>query len=573
MTAIRKRLGDFLAILFLVVVAAAVAVYVLHNQRLRFPLIQEKTLQVNAEFSTAQAVTPGQGQTVRVAGVQIGDIGKVTLNQGRAIVRMDIDPQYKNGFVRQDATALLRPKTGLKDMFIELNPGTQRAPPAKDGFTIPVNNTLPDVNPDEVLASLDADTRNYLKLLINGAGEGLNGRGGDLQNVFERFEPTYRDLGRFTGALSQRRENLRHLVHSLQVLNTELASSGRDISELVDTSAVVFRTLASEQQNIRAALRGFPPALRQTTTTLGKVERFAGVLRPTADRLRPAVRSIAPANEATKSLALETTPIVRDQIRPFVREARPLVRNLVQPSEELADSTSDLRGTFRQLNKWFDVLGYNPGGRQGAAHDRRDEGWLFQVAWISHQTENLFTMDDANGPYRPIFLTMTCDTARKIVQNVGRQAAAAFPTPPDATFLETLATAIQQLQAAGASRAFALFGLNFGGILATPLCTPNPFVPPGTPIPGIPGPIPLSVTKDGKIQNDEKQNKQEQGSQTQGGDQNQGGGDQNQGGGDQNQGGGDQNQGGGDQPVGLKAPANQSTQSTQTNQTTTPGKP
>jgi phospholipid/cholesterol/gamma-HCH transport system substrate-binding protein len=457
MTAIRKRLGDFLAILFLVVVAAAVAVYVLHNQRLRFPFIQEKPLQINAELSTAQAVTPGQGQTVRVAGVQIGDIGKVTLNQGRAIVRMDIDPQYKNGFVRQDATALLRPKTGLKDMFIELNPGSPRAPAAKDGFTIPVNNTLPDVNPDEVLSTLDADTRDYLKLLINGAGEGLDRRGGDLQNVFIRLEPTYRDLGRFTGALSQRRENLRHLVHSLQLLNTELANSGRDVSQLVDASAIVFRAFASEQQNLRRAVRDFPPALRQATTTLGKVERFANVLRPTADRLRPAVRAITPANAATRSLALEATPILREQIRPFVREVRPLLTNLVQPSDELADATPDLRRTFAELNNLFDLLGYNRNGREGPGDKDRDEGWLFPVAWSSHQTMSLFRMRDANGDNRPVLTTGTCRTLGHLVDHAAEGGAGRFEDPAE------------QLQASIASQIFALTGANF----AQPLLNPD----------------------------------------------------------------------------------------------------
>ena len=69
----------------------------------------------------------GQGQTVRVAGVRIGDIGAVELKDGRAIVRMDIDRKYED-MVHTDATALLRPKTGLKDMFIQLDPGTDGAP-------------------------------------------------------------------------------------------------------------------------------------------------------------------------------------------------------------------------------------------------------------------------------------------------------------------------------------------------------------------------------------------------------------------------------------------------------------
>jgi phospholipid/cholesterol/gamma-HCH transport system substrate-binding protein len=410
MTEIRKRAPDFAAILFLVVVAVLVGGYILKNQRLRFPFIEEKPMRVYAELSTAQAVIPGQGQTVRVAGVKVGAIGSVSLKDGRAVVGMDIDPQYKGGFVRENATALLRSKTGLKDMFIELDPGDDSAPAAKNGYTIPVNNTLPDVNTDEVLSTLDADTRDYLRLLLNGAGNGLDRRGSDLQEVFARFEPTYRDVSRLTSGLSRRRENLRHLIHSLQLLNTELASSGQDISELVDESAVVFRAFAAEQRGLRASLQLFPGSLKQTTTTLTKVDRFARVLGPTADRLRPAVRAITKANPAVTSLAVEATPHVRDEIRPFVVKARPLVHQLVEPVEDISDATPHLEQSFVRLNDLFNLIAFNPGGKEAPqSGEGINEGWLFWIAWVTHQTENLFSTQDANGSYRPVFVGGTCE--------------------------------------------------------------------------------------------------------------------------------------------------------------------
>jgi phospholipid/cholesterol/gamma-HCH transport system substrate-binding protein len=144
--AIRKHFKDFIAVVGLIVVAAGVSAYILHNQRLRFPFVEAKPYVLKAEFQTAQAVIAGQGQTVRVSGVRIGDIGAVELKDGRAIVRMDIDPEYKD-MVHTDATALLRPKTGLKDMFIQLDPGSNDAPVAKENWTIPVDSTSPDVNP------------------------------------------------------------------------------------------------------------------------------------------------------------------------------------------------------------------------------------------------------------------------------------------------------------------------------------------------------------------------------------------------------------------------------------------
>src|SRR5215216_7667712 len=270
---------DFLAVLGLILIAGGVSVYILGKQRLRFPIVQPKPFVLNAEFKTAQAVIAGQGQTVRVSGVRIGDIGKVELKDGRAVVRMDIDRKYE-GMIHTDATALLRPKTGLKDMFIQLNPGTGDAPVAKENWTIPVDSTSPDVNPDEVLSTLDADTRDYLRLLISDAGRGLKGRSGDLRDVFRRFEPTHKDLAAVNGAIAERRENLRRLVNSLQQLNAELAGHDKDLAQLVSSSSAVFHSFALEEQNISAAVHELPSTLQQTTTTLGKVQRFADVLGP-----------------------------------------------------------------------------------------------------------------------------------------------------------------------------------------------------------------------------------------------------------------------------------------------------
>ena len=54
-------------------------------------------------------MTPGQGQTVRVSGVRVGDIAKVDLKDGRAVVTMDVDPEYKD-LIHTDATRSCVPR-------------------------------------------------------------------------------------------------------------------------------------------------------------------------------------------------------------------------------------------------------------------------------------------------------------------------------------------------------------------------------------------------------------------------------------------------------------------------------
>jgi phospholipid/cholesterol/gamma-HCH transport system substrate-binding protein len=398
--AIKKHLGDVFAIVALLILSIAVAGYILSHERLRFPFIQSAPFKMYAQFSTAQAVMPGQGQTVRVSGVQIGDIGSVNLNNGRAVVEMDINQSYKH-LIHQDATALLRPRTGLKDMFIELDPGSKSAPIAKPGYTIPVSNTLPDVNLDELLSSLDADTRAYLSLLVNGAGQGLKANGGnELAQVLERFEPTHRDLARVSRAVAARATNLRRLVNSLARLNTAVAAKQGQVQQLVDSSSAVFSAFASEDQNVSRAIADLPGTLRQTTSTLAKVQAFADQLGPAATNLLPAARALPAANHALAALSKPSAPVVRTEIRPFVVATRPVVRDLHPAAVNLAQATPNLQKTFVVLNHFVNMLGYFP---QGAQH-----GYLWWLAWLGHNTRTLFSVQDANGSYRPLFIQFSC---------------------------------------------------------------------------------------------------------------------------------------------------------------------
>jgi phospholipid/cholesterol/gamma-HCH transport system substrate-binding protein len=439
MTAIRKHLMDFVAVIGLVVVAGGVSLYILSNQRLRIPFLKPKPYVLNAAFTTAQAVVAGQGQTIRVSGVRIGDIGDVQVQNGHAVVRMDIDPQYKD-LVHTDATALLRPRTGLKDMFIELDPGTKRAPVAKQGWTLPESRSQPDVNLDEILAALDTDTRDYLQLLISDGAQGLHGRVGDLRDVFRRFEPTHRDLARVNSAVATRRVELRHLITALNQLNGELAKHGNDLTQLVGASSQVFRAFASEDRNLSTAVAELPAALRQTTDTFGRVERFANILRPATIHLDPAAKALAPANAHVRPLAIQGLPLVRDDIRPFVRASRPFVRSLRPAARQLSTATPPLTKVFTHFNSLLNLLGYNPGGAQGPGVPGRQEGYLFWAAWLQHIATQLFSMSDANGVFRPVTLASPCASITQILQE-----------EPQLEFLEMLTPILTDSAACGAT--------------------------------------------------------------------------------------------------------------------------
>ena len=70
--------------------------YILSNQRFYLPawvpVLGTDFFELKAEFSTAQSVTPGQGQTVEIAGVPVGEIKKRRAG-GRPRGRDDGDPR------------------------------------------------------------------------------------------------------------------------------------------------------------------------------------------------------------------------------------------------------------------------------------------------------------------------------------------------------------------------------------------------------------------------------------------------------------------------------------------------
>jgi phospholipid/cholesterol/gamma-HCH transport system substrate-binding protein len=404
--AIRKQFRYFLAVAGLFLVALLVTGYILANQRFDLPgwvpLVGKDYYTIKADFNTGQAVVPGQGQTVDVAGVPVGQIGKVELKDGVAQITLQIKKKYAP--VYRDATMLLRPKTGLKDMIVEMDPGTPAAGKVPENGTIPVGNTAPDVNPDEILANLDADTRTYLEILLNAGGQAFSHGAyvADLRETFKRFEPTNRSLAKITGELSKRRRNIAHVNHNLRLLMEELGRKDKQVASLVDTANANFRALAHQDANIRTTLQLLPDTLRTADTTLTKADRLARHLGPTLEHLRPTARALAPSLRATRPFLRETTPIIENHLRPFARIARQPVRDLRRAAADLGPLTPKLTNVFRVVNYAVNELSYNPPGPQ--------EGFIFWNAWVNHAAASIFSTQDAHGPIRRGVVVASCQS-------------------------------------------------------------------------------------------------------------------------------------------------------------------
>ena len=406
MVAIRKSLRDFIAVAVLALIAAGISYYILQEQRLRIPVLEEKPFELKAEFETAQAVVPGQGQTIRIAGVRVGDVADVELEDGHAVVTFGIDRKYVP--VYRDATVLMRPTTGLKDMFFQLDPGTRSAGSYEEGEVVPMANTAPDVNLDEVLEALDGDSRAYLRILLVGAGKGLEGRGKDLGQLLGSLGPINRDLDKLQSEVAKRDENLSRLVHNLSILTRAVGKQDSDITRFVSASNVALGAIAEQDVDVQRATSLLPGALRNTREALEIVDDFGNELGPAFNELRPFARNLPELNSSTKDLAEAATPVLKDRIRPLVRAARPVVPDLHRAADSFAKAAPKLTVVGKKLNQLFNMAAYNPRGAEPAGTAGRDEGYLYWAAWTGHNGVSVFGSQDGNGEYRRIYFTTSC---------------------------------------------------------------------------------------------------------------------------------------------------------------------
>ncbi|HEU4974331.1 MAG TPA: MlaD family protein [Baekduia sp.] len=408
-SAIRKHRWDFIAVVAMFVLAIGVGSFILGHQRFYLPkwvpVVGSDFVSYKAEFATAQSLTPGQGQTVDVAGVPVGEISKVELEDGRAVVTMKIRRKYAH--IYHDATALLRPKTGLNDMVIALDPGTPKAGEIDpDTQVIPITQTLPNVNTDEFLAALDGDTRDYLKLLVAGGGEALGGNGKALSATFKRFEPTNRDIARITGALTDRRQLVARSIHNFKLLMQAVGSKDQQLGELVDASNAVFKAFADQDANLRKTLQELPGTLQVTDDAIQKVDTLGRRLGPTLGSLRPGARALGPSLKQTRPFLKETTPVIQQQLRPFARDALPTVKVLRPAAQDLAQLTPDFTKVLKSANYLLNTLAYNPKGSE--------EGYFYWLAWLNHIMPSVFATQDAHGPVRRGTLFLACSQLRAL---------------------------------------------------------------------------------------------------------------------------------------------------------------
>ena len=394
---IRRNAKAIGAIAGLILLAALSAAVILPQQRLKLPWDDRYT--VKAAFESAKAVTPGQGQSVDVAGIPVGEISGVELVDGQAVVSMSMDPE-KLPAVYEDATMTLRPRTALEDQTVELVPGHEKAGELGSDEVLPIERTSPEVNLDQVLGALDGDVQSYLGALLDVGGDGFGGNGAELRRALGSVKPVL-ERGELIGdELAKRRTETRRLVHNLAAISTELAGHQSELRSLISSSDATFGALANQQLALGDSIELLPGALRSTRLALEAIRPFAATARPALDRLSTTAELATPALRRVRPLLEDGRPDLAS-LREFAVQGRPLVNDLGPVVGDLLPATPKLSRSFDVLNYTANELAYVP--------DQPQNGYLFWLDWFAHNGNSFTSVQDGNGPSWRLLALTSCD--------------------------------------------------------------------------------------------------------------------------------------------------------------------
>jgi phospholipid/cholesterol/gamma-HCH transport system substrate-binding protein len=413
---LRREVRTIVLMALLAVFGLGVGAYLVVHERIQWPtwvpFVGQHYFVLNAPVAAVAGVLPGQGQAVTVSGVTVGQISGVSLRRGVPVVSMKIDPKYGNR-IYSNATLLLRPKTGLQDMAAELDPGgSHGGRRLRSGATLSAANTLPTVDFDEILSQLDGDTRALLIDLVDNAGQALSGNGGrELGNVFRDFEPLSRDAEKASHLVSLRNAELRTLMGNLARIATELGNNESALTAFVRGNEGVWHAFARQDQNLQQTIRLLPGALSSANTALAHATTLGRTMQSAFSQLEPSARAFGPTMADLRPFFRATTPVIRDQLRPFSVKAQPTARLLAPATEYLAKSTPGLTTLAKELDNIVNELAYKP---------KSGQSYLFYIPWAEHNTNSALSTQDGVGPMRQSMLLFTCGTLsllQGIVQN------------------------------------------------------------------------------------------------------------------------------------------------------------
>lgn len=274
---------------------------------------------------------------VRISGVPVGKVVRISAAGSRARAEMEIDPRYAP--LPSDVRAILRLKTLLGETYVELTPGSPGAPPLPEGATLPDGQVRSTVELDEVLRSLDRRTRTDLKAWVTGWAAAVRGRGADVSDAAGNLGPLAEDAADLLTMLDAQERAVTRLVRDSGVMFAALGRREGATRALISSGEQVLATTAARDRELAQAVRVLPTFLRELRPTLAAAEAAAGDAAPVLRDLRPAAPLLRPVLAGTAALAPDLRALFREAgpLITLAREALPAATRTVRAVRPLVD--------------------------------------------------------------------------------------------------------------------------------------------------------------------------------------------------------------------------------------------
>jgi phospholipid/cholesterol/gamma-HCH transport system substrate-binding protein len=267
---------------------------------------------VKARFLNAGQLV--KGNPVQVGGVPVGSVKGIKITEdGHAEIEMSIDGDHSP--LRRGTRAEIRQfsQSGLANRYIDLKlpPNTDDTIP--DGGVIDTDQTVTQVDLDELYNTLDPKTRRSLQGFFKGSADQWRGMEREANVGFEYLNPALSTSSRLFNELTQDTPLLQHFLVDSSKMVTALAERRDDLAGLIGNLNQTMGALGSQKEALAESIGRLPPFMRRANTTFVD-------LRSTLDRVDPLV-------EASKPVAKRLQPFL-SQARAFAADAKPTVRDL-----------------------------------------------------------------------------------------------------------------------------------------------------------------------------------------------------------------------------------------------------
>jgi virulence factor Mce-like protein len=278
-----------------------VAVFLSYNANNGLPFVP--TYNIKVALPQGSGLQPSN--QVRIAGTRVGIIGSLTPHQdpatGRvtAIANLKLEKSVEPLPKDTRATVLSVSAIGLK--YLELERGTS-SKTIKAGQEIPVGQTTEPVDIDQLFNMFDEKTRTAIQQNTNNFGDGLAGRGLEINDALATLKPLVTNAIPVLHNLASPQTDLRGLFKGLDRAAEQGAPVANQQAAFFTEQDTFFKAFASVAKSLEEATEGGPPALEQAIFSLPyqapfteKSTQFMALLRPSAKDLTTVAKPLGDA--------------------------------------------------------------------------------------------------------------------------------------------------------------------------------------------------------------------------------------------------------------------------------------